>query len=153
MKKTIFKTILLSLLFSQFPNVNAQALPKDSPELKQLSAMGYDFPRDLESSSFTVASNGTNKIVLTRDKDRLAIWRMFTRKKSLTSAQEYELLKIINKINTDLTYQVQISDGSMSMILYDFGSYDPKIFAKLVRMIEKADTIYETYPELLKLLN
>ena len=110
-------------------------------------------PKDLESSGFTVASNGANKIVLTRDKDRLAIWRVFTRKKGLTSLQEYDLLKIINKVNTDLTYQVQINETTMSIILYDFGSYDPKTFAKLVRMIEKADTIYDSYPDLLKLLN
>ena len=153
MKNLLVKTLVLLSCFCQFTNAQAQALSKDSLEHKQLSAMGYDFPKDLESSGFTVASNGTNKIVLTRDKDRLAIWRVFTRKKGLTSLQEYDLLKIINKVNTDLTYQVQISETTMSMVLYDFGSYDPKTFAKLVRMIEKADTIYDSYPDLLKLLN
>ena len=153
MKKLLVKTLVLLSCICQFTNTQAQALPKDSLELKQLTAMGYDFPKDLESSGFTVASNGTNKIVFSRDRDRLAIWRVFTRKKGLTQSQEYDLLKIINKVNTDLTYQVQISETTMSMILCDFGSYDPKTFAKLVRMIEKADTIYDTYPDLLKLIN
>ena len=153
MKNLLVKTLVLLSCFCQFTNAQAQALSKDSLEHKQLSAMGYDFPKDLEGSGFTVASNGANKIALTRDKDRLAIWRVFTRKKGLTSSQEYDLLKIINKVNTDLTYQVQISETTMSMVLYDFGSYDPKTFAKLVRMIEKADTIYDSYPDLLKLLN
>lgn len=81
MKKLLVKTLVLLSCICQFTNTQAQALPKDSLELKQLTAMGYDFPKDLESSGFTVASNGTNKIVFSRDRDRLAIWRVFTAKK------------------------------------------------------------------------
>ncbi len=143
---------LLSLIFL-FGSVNAQSLPKNSPEINQLTAMGYEVDKDtIGEGSWTIANNGSNKIVLSKSEDRLAVMRVFTRKK-LSAAKENELLQLINQINIDLSYQTMIQDESLSFVLYDYGSHNPKTFLKMVRIIEKVDSVFDAYPTLLKLLN
>lgn len=146
--RKFFKIFFLCLIFTNF--AQAQTLPKDSPEVKQLIAMGYEIMKEDPGDRLTVADNGSSKIIITKTSERTAIFRSFTREKKLDSAQELELLKVINRINTDLAYQVSISDSSISFCLYDFGTYNPKNFSKLIRLIEQVDTMWDKYPALYK---
>ena len=141
----------LFLLCRAFTNVvQAQPLPKDSPELKQLIAMGYEIMKEERGAKLTIADNGNSKVIITKNAERTAIFRSFTREKKLDSAQELELYKIINQINTDLAYQVSITDTSISFCLYDYGAYNPKTFSKIIRLIEQVDSMWDKYPALYK---
>ncbi len=148
MKKYI---LLIFILFGASQSFS-QVLPVDSLERKQLIAMGYDIGKEDATSVLTVANNGMNKVAVTRDKDRLAVARYYTRKK-LNEKDEFELMKIINRINNEVTYQLSLSETYLTVALYDFGPYDPKTFLKIVRMIEKADAMFDSNEGLLKLLN
>jgi len=151
-KKLISKLILISIIL-WIGNLHAQSLPKNSPEVNQLIAMGYDVDKDtIGEGSWTIANNGSSKIVLSRSEDRMAIMRIFGRKK-ISASKENELLQLINKINIDLSFQTVIQDESIYFVLHDFGTYNPKTFAKMVRLIEKVDSVFDAYPTLLKLLN
>jgi len=128
-------------------------LPSGSQELKQLVAMGYELDKTDETSKFSMASNGTNKILLSKNSERTAVLRVFTRKRELEEKEELELYEIVNKINTDLSYQISLGDDYLAVTLYEYGLYSPKTFSKLVRLIEKVDIIFDTYPKLSELLN
>ena len=123
--------ILLLLTLTICNPAFADKLTDDSPEVKQLKAMGYDI--DQEDDLYTVAKDGETHIQLEKNKDRLLVGRFFTRKSGLTEAQEYELFKIINKINVDSAFQVSVTDTQVNFVQYIYGSYDPKIFAKIIR--------------------
>lgn len=131
----------------------AQSLPKGSPELKQLVAMGYEIDKQLEDGKFTVASNGSNKILLSKNSDRIAIFRIFTREKELSDDEKITLYELVNKINTELSYQITLGDDYLAVVLYDYGSHNHKTFAKLVRLIEKSDSVFDSFPRLGELLN
>lgn len=151
MKKII--RILLTLIISFSGLASAQQLPNGSPELRQLEAMGYEIDKSDPSSYYTIASSGSGKIAISKNSERTAITRIFTRKTGLSQKQEYELLKFVNKINEDFTYQTSIGDGYLILALYIYGPHDPKTFAKVVRTIEKADSVFDSYKGLLELLN
>ena len=139
---------LLVLLFAF--KVSAQVLPVDGPERKQLIAMGYDITMEDEKSTYTVASNGSAKIVLARNSSRLVISRFFNRKK-LSPAEEFELLKVVNSMNVEFAYQMSLEEGTLNVSLYHFGAHDPRAFAALVRLIEQVKSAFDSQPELLKL--
>lgn len=131
----------------------AQPLAPESVELKQLAAMGYEIAKVDAGDIYTVASNGSNKIALTKNTERTAILRFFNRKSGLKAQQESELLKIVNQMNNDLSYQVFIDKSFIAFAVYLYGPHEPKTFAQLIRLIERADTVFDRYPGPLDLLN
>ena len=145
--------VVISILLSQSSLVHSQTLSADSPERNQLIAMGYEIEKEDKGDDWTIARLGSSSIGISKSKDRLAVIRVFTRKKPTSNGSELELFKEINRLNIDLSYQTIIHDGSIWFVLYDFGEYEPKEFAKIIRLAEKADSIFDAYPKLLKLLN
>lgn len=152
MKKFSMLIMLTCFIFSS--SANSQPLPKDAPELKQLIAMGYEIEKEDPGDTFTVANNGGNKIAISRNSERLAVARYFNRqRKNLSQAEEHELLKIINTLNKDYTIGFSVSDGFITAIIYDFGAYDAKTFAKIVRKLDKVDVVFDLQPRILRLVN
>lgn len=132
----------------------AQVLSADSQEKKQLIAMGYELDAEKKDDAWTVARLGSSTTLLfSKSPERLVVLRMFSRERKLNSAQELELFKEINRVNNDLPYQVVVDEENIYLSLYDFGEYTPKTFAKIVRVAEKGNTIFDSYPKLLELLN
>lgn len=146
--------LICFLIISAAPTTSfSQHLPQDSAEAKQLIAMGYDVAKVETGDIFTVASNGSTKVAVAKSAERTVAVRYFTRDKKLDSKQEYELLKIVNQINIDLSFQVSVADTYLAVALYEYGPYDPKVFSKLIRLIERADSIFDSYPKIRELLN
>jgi hypothetical protein len=150
MNKLILNLIFL-MVFSN--TVFSQTLPKDSPEIKQLIAMGYEIDKEEPDDTETIADNGASTIALSKNSERMYVYRTFKRERKLNSNQEFELYKLLNDINTEYSYQATLSKDSISFVLYDFGSYNPKTFSKIIRIIESVDAIWVKYPSLLKLIN
>lgn len=149
--KKIVSIVVLSFFIT---NGNTQPLPKDSPEIMQLIAMGYEIDKDYEKEyKVTLATTSNSKILLSKNSDRLAAFRVFTRTKKLDKNTEFELHKIVNELNTEYSYQVAIDETSISFTLYDYGSYNPKTFSKIVRMMERVDGAFNKNSKLLGLLN
>jgi hypothetical protein len=145
---------LLVLCFVLIANVGAAApLGADAPERKQLIAMGYELQKEDAGDDFTIASAGSGRIVFSQNEDRLAVTRYFTRTRKLNSAQEFELLKLINTFNDAYTYQISTSEGILQANIYIYGSYDPKTFAKVVRLMERVSEVFARSPEIYKLIN
>jgi len=79
--------------------------------------------------------------------------RLFKGPKTLSEKAELELLRLINQANSDLSYHVILTkEPSLLIGLYSFGPYQPKTFAQLIRMLEKADVVFDRYPRLLELM-
>lgn len=132
----------------------AQVLSADSQEKKQLIAMGYELDVEKKDDAWTVARLGSSTTLLfSKSPERLVVLRMFSRERKLNSEQELELFREINRVNNDLPYQVVIDEENIYLSLYDFGEYAPKTFAKIVRVAENGNTIFDSYPKLLELLN
>lgn len=148
MKKTKF---LFVIFFNILHSVAiAQALPKNSLEYKQLEALGYDIKN---SENLSIASSDSNKIAIRKTSERTTVTAYYNRKSGLNSQQEFELLKIINKMNQDHFYQCKIIESSLACVLYIYGPHDPKTFARIMRHMENLDTVLEGYPEIYKLIN
>lgn len=86
-------------------DASSNALSKDSPEIKQLIAMGYTIEKEDTSDSATVARLGSTKVAISKNSERLAITRYFIRERKLSALDEDKLLAIINKLNAAYTYQ------------------------------------------------
>ena len=149
MQKYIFSVFLI--LYST--QIFSQVLPSNSPERKQLIAMGYELLKEDVKDEMTIADNGDHKISIARSKDRLQLSSSYTRKK-LDDSDELKLFKIINKFNMDFDYQLSLAEETLIVTIFDFGSYDSKTFAKMIRMMEKIEYIFfDKNTELLNLLN
>jgi hypothetical protein len=144
--------LCVTLIFLSISKAQAGKLLPDSPEFKQLQAMGYEVePQDnkyLEVSNF---SNGYSLLSVDRSNERIAISRNFTRKK-LDEAGETTLLSLVNEINQETAYQVHIHESGIAFVMYLFGPYNSRAFATVVRNIERVTVLFETKPELFKLL-
>ena len=140
--------LVLAVLMSNI--INAQSLPKNSLEIKQLEAMGYEVKNADEKSDYTLVDNGTDVLVLSKNSERTAVVSSYNRRK-LNDTDEFELLKVINKINTDLAYQVALGETFIAFSLYIYGPHDPKTFVKVIRLVERADNIFDSYPKLREL--
>ena len=149
MQKYIFSIFLI--LYSA--QIFSQVLPSNSPERKQLIAMGYELLKEDVNDEMTTADNGDQKIGIGRSKDRLILFSYYTRKK-LDDSDELKLFKIINQFNTVLDYQLSLTEETLNVAIFDYGSYDSKTFAKMMRMMEKIESIlFDKNTELLNLLN
>ena len=146
------KSIFIALFFSLLSCLSySEPLTKESPEYKQLQAMGYDIKDNGKFWSLATADN--NKLSISKNVDRTTIATYYTRKKSLTAEQELALLRIVNKLNVEYLYQFALTDNSLSCAVYLYGQHDPKTFSKLVRYMENLDSTIDKYPEIYKLIN
>jgi hypothetical protein len=127
--------ILTIFLAMSISHVYADVLPQDSPERKQLIAMG------------------SIRIIFSKNEDRLAVSRYFNRKRKLNQDEEMELLKILNKFNDAYSIQFSTEKQTLTANLYIFGNYDAKTFAKVVRLIDRVNTIFDTEPRFYRLVN
>lgn len=146
----IYLTLILSTLMFQ---TQAEVLPKDSPERKQLVAMGYSLDKEDPEDTWSVAKLGSTRIAFTKNSERLAVTRYFTREKKLNSTEELELLKIINSWNTKYALQFFIDDEMVIVSAYIYGDHDSRVFALIVRMVDKIENVFETNPRFYKLVN
>lgn len=147
----INKLLVLMLLFLSI-NANCEPLPKDSLEIKQLMAMGYDISTEVYNF-WTVVANGQNKVAISKTKDRLAVIRFFSRKKNLSESDEFQLMKIINRYNADQLHQWHLGEDTVSAALYHYGDYDSRIFARLIRVMEMVDSVFSHDKIFLGLVN
>jgi hypothetical protein len=153
MIRNLLKFFVASALCWLAPASLAEQLPANSPELQQLRAMGYDVEQPDAGDAFTVVSNGSIKLTLIKGDDNVAVVRFFTRKSGLTSRQETELMKIVNKMNIDLSYQIYLTQEHIAFALYAHGPYQRRTLASIIRLTEKANDQFDSYPGLLDLLN
>lgn len=146
----IYLTLILSTLMFQ---TQAEVLPKNSPERKQLVAMGYVLDKEDAEDVWTIAKLGSTRIVFSKNNERLAVTRWFTREKKLNSTEELELLKIINSWNKEYAVQFWMDDETIVASTYIYGEHDPRAFALVVRMVDKIENVFETNPRFYKLVN
>lgn len=149
MIKKVF-AVILALITS---HVYADALAPDSPERKQLIAMGFDLIKEDAGDTFTMADIGTTRIIFSRNEDKLTISRYFNRQRKLNQEEEAELLKILNRFNDKYPYQFSMEKQSLTANLFIFGNYEPKTFAKVVRLMDRVNVIFDTEPNFFKLVN
>jgi len=153
MNRVVLKLLAaLWLLFSMNSGWADQLAP-NSPELQQLQAMGYDPEKPGAGDAYTLLSNGSIKFTLSKGDDSLTFVRFFTRKTGLSASRETDLRLIVNKMNVDLSYQVYLTDEHIAFALYAHGPYQRRTLAVIVRLIEKANDHFDSYPGLLELLN
>ena len=145
--------ILAVILAMSISQVYADALSLDSPERKQLLAMGYDLVKEDAGDTFTMADIGSTRIVFSKNEDRLAVSRYFNRQRKLNQEEEAELLKIINIFNDKYSYQFSMGKQTLTANLYIFGNYDAKTFAKVVRLMDRVNVLFDTEPNFFKLVN
>lgn len=154
LKENMIKKFAAIFLLFCTMQANSEPLAKDAPERKQLIAMGYDIEKEDEGDTFTVVNTGLNKIAFSKNAERLAISRYFNReRKNLTPAEEFELLKLINTFNKEYSYQFSVGDGVLTAVIYEFGLYDPKSFARMVRLMDRVNFIFDLHPQIYKLVN
>ena len=147
------KPLFIFILFLLCKTAYANALPPDAPERKQLLAMGFEIVKEDPKNAFTIAKIGDSRIIFAKGPDRLSVTKVFNRKAKLSQAEEFELLKIINILNERYSYQFSLSEQGMTANLYVFGSYDPRTFASVVRLMDRVETIFETQPNFFKLIS
>jgi hypothetical protein len=143
--------VLILVLFCK--QVFAEALTSDAPERKQLIAMGYEIEKEEKGDTFTIATIGSTRIVFSKNEDRLAITRYFNRERKLNQTDEMEIQRIINSFNEKYAYQFSYNKESLTSTLYIFGSYEPKTFAKVVRLMDKVNVVFDSEPNFFKLVN
>jgi hypothetical protein len=148
MKTIFFLLVILATNFS-FANV----LGPDAPERKQLIAMGYDIEKEVKSDTYTIANLGSVRMIIEKNEERLSISRVFNIQRKLSKDDEFELLKILNKFNTEFTYQFTLGVQSITCSLYYYGSYDARTFARMIRLIDRVNSVFDTEPKFYKLVN
>jgi hypothetical protein len=153
MNRIVLSLIAASSMFLSMHGAWADQLARNSPELQQLQAMGYDAEKAGADDAFTVVSNGSIKLTLSKTDEEVAVVRFFTRKSGLSARQEVDLMKIVNKMNLDLSYQVYLTEEHIAFALYAHGPYQRRTLAAIIRLSEKANDHFDSYPGLLDLLN
>lgn len=149
--KKILALLAMQIVFFIGTAVSAP-LPKDGAEYKQLEAMGYTLSLSSDGS-LTVADLGDTRIVFKKTDDGFTVFRLFNANKKLSDQQRFEVLEIVNQINSDQGYQVSYAyNDYLTVALYIYGDVDAKTFAKVVRKIEAARFLFDVNPRLLELL-
>lgn len=147
MKKFVFALCLLST------SVFAQKLPANAPERQQLIAMGAEILPDDTSETSTHFKLGSERFFIGKSSERVALGRAFRKEKKLNATQEFELHKLINKINSDQAFQFIIFENSIQANIYIYGNYDPKVLAKLILSAAKIENIFDANPRIFELAN
>jgi len=146
--KHIFFIILL------FSNISfAQTLAPNGPEIRQLIAMGAEISKEEEGDESTIVNIGSSTLSFSKNSYRLIASRIFTRERKLAQEQEFELLKLVNKLNNDYSYQFVLRENTLTANLYLFGNHDLKAFAMIVRNLDSISSIFDANPTIYKLVN
>lgn len=156
MKATKLPHLILTFLLAYvcYPTQSsAGRLDINSLEFRQLTAMGYDLAELSNSNeNFNVISNGDQKLVVEKLKDRMIISTIFTRKR-LNAQDEAKLLRIVNRYNIDSIYSVSAADTSITFSVIVYGTYNSRALSAAIRFIEQVDHQVSTDKELLALVN
>jgi S-adenosylmethionine:tRNA-ribosyltransferase-isomerase (queuine synthetase) len=142
--KLIKPIFIFCILLCSTNNSYAEILSQDSPEVKQLIAMGYEISPAKKEDFWTIAKSSNSTLLLKRNDDTVLFARSFSRKKSSDSV-EVKLMKVVNKMNVDTSYQVTITEDSLSFARYQTGPFNAKVFAQQVRLMEQIDFVIASY--------
>lgn len=143
-------TVILALSIS---HVYANVLAQDSPERKQLIAMGAEFLQEKKDDSMSIFNLGGDLFFIDKKVERTVVGRNFIRDKKLNQAEELELHKIINKLNIDNPFQFVLFEKSLQANFYIYSSYDAKVFARIVFAASKVESVFEANPKIYSLIN
>lgn len=150
----VFTVIFAMALTSYSGFLYAAPLEKTSPEYLQLEAMGYEVQPAKPSDTLTIAKGMSSKIVITKAENGISVARYFTReRKNLNPEEQFQLLKLVNDINTEEALQVSVQDTLLTVAAYYNGPYNQRVFAGLVRQLEASSGLFDKYPAILKLVN
>jgi hypothetical protein len=145
------KLILLLALFST--SVFSQVLQPNSAERQQLIAMGAEILPDDTSKTSTHFILGSERFFIGKSSERVELGRAFRREKKLDPAQEFELHKLINKINIDQGFQFVLFENSIQANIFIYGNYDPRVLARIILSASKIENIFEANPKIFDLVN
>jgi hypothetical protein len=143
----------LIFIFCLSSSVLAQTLPSNAPERQQLIAMGAEILQESKDDTYTVFKFGKDPFFIGKSPERIVIGLNYIRVKKLNQAEEFELHKIVNKLNLDNPIQFVLFEKSLQANVYYFGSYDPKVFARMVLGVSKVDLIIDANPKIYSLIN
>jgi hypothetical protein len=153
MKMLTLKTAISAVVFCFAFSSYAEPLQPNSPEYKQLEALGYEIDPVGKGDIATIARGASSGLLISKEDGDILIARYFTRtKKNLTEAQKLKLLTLINQVNVDLRYQVSLTDTYLTVAVYQAGPHTPRGFGSAVNKVEMSKIIFDKYPELLNLL-
>lgn len=116
--------------------------------MNHILAAGYKVVNAETNDQVTVFANTERKIAVTKQDQRVVIYRVFGYYKNLTTDQETRLLRAINRINATLPYQVFLRDNLLYVSVNDWGSYEKDIFSNLVKMVEMIEGLVTKNPEI-----
>ena len=145
--------IFLIFIFYLSSSVCAQPLPSNAPERQQLIAMGAEILQENKDDIFTVFKIGKDPFFIGKTPERIVIGASYIRSKKLNQAEEFELHKIVNKLNLDNPIQFVLFEKSLQANIYYFGSYDPQVFARMVFGITRVDIIIDANSKIYSLMN
>ena len=147
MKKIIFLLALVST------SVYSQVLQPNSAIRQQLIAMGAEILPDNTSTTSTHFKLGSESFFIRQDSERIELGRAFRRDKKINTEQEFELYKIINKINIDQGFQFVLFESSVQANIFIYGNYDPRVLARLILSAAKIENIFDANPRIFELVN
>jgi hypothetical protein len=145
--------VFAAILFLFTSHVYGDVLAPDSPERKQLIAMGFELVKEEAGDTFTMADMGSTRIVFSKNEDMLVISRYFNIERKLNQDEEAQLLKILNNFNDKFSIQFAMQKQTLTANLYIFNNYDAKTFARIIRLIDRVNSIFETEPKFFQLVN
>ena len=150
----IFAVIFSLVLASNSGFLYAASLEKNSQEYLQLEAMGYEIQPAKPSDTITIATSMASKLIFSKAENSVLVARYFARERqNLKPGEQFQLLKLVNDINTDESLQVSVQDEYLTVAVYYNGPYNQKVFAGMVRQLEASAALFNKYPEILKLMN
>jgi hypothetical protein len=144
---------LIILLTFLSTSVFSQILPPNSAERQQLIAMGADIMPEDTSKTATHFMIGSQRFFISKSSERIDLGRAFRREKKINSAEEFELLKLINKINLDQGFQFVLYENSVQANIYMYGNSDPKVLARLILSASKIENAFDANPRIYDLVN
>ena len=150
----IFAVIFSMALALHSGFLYAAPLEKNSLEYLQLEAMGYEIQPAKPSDAMTIAKSMGSRLIVNKAENGISVGRYFTReRKNLNQGEQFQLLKLVNDINTEESLQFSVQDTFLTVAAYYNGPYNQKVFAGLVRQLEASSALFDKYPGILKLVN
>ena len=144
---------LFLLLYIFSSTVYSQVLSPNSAERQQLISMGAEILPDDTSKTSTHFRIGSDRFFISKSSERIDLGRAFNREKKLNPTEEFELLKIINKINIEQAFQLILYENSIQANIFIYGKYDPKVLASLIFSASKISNIFDANPRIYELVN
>ncbi len=146
------KNLIVMLMFLT-TLAQSQVLEPNSAERQQLISMGAEILPDDTSKTSTHFRIGSDRFFISKSSERIDLGRAFNREKKLNPTEEFELLKIINKINIEQAFQLILYENSIQANIFIYGKYDPKVLASLIFSASKISNIFDANPRIYELVN